>query len=120
MQSLFKQTRTRVHSPAAQRRERQRGLQSASRTSGAIQLGTQLLLWIFFFGYDQSEQAVWQAVLMLFVPLAVLWLIWRQAAVDHPSANQKQTGSVRFCLMFHYQYRTAIDPNGFKFKRSVF
>lgn len=85
MQSLFKPTRTKVHSPSAQRRERERGLLSASRTAAAIQLGTQLLLWIFFFGYDQTEQTVWQAMLMLFVPLTALWLVWKKT-LDHPSA----------------------------------
>lgn len=87
MQSLFKQTRTRVHSPAAQKREREGGLLSASRTAAAVQLGTQLLLWIFFFAYDQTEQTVWQAALMLFLPLIVLWLVWKNTAADHPSAR---------------------------------
>ncbi len=76
-----------MHSPAAQKRERERGLLSASRTAAAIQLSTQLLLWIFFFGYDQTEQAVWQAMLMLFLPLAALWLVWKNTAADHPSAR---------------------------------
>ena len=87
MQSLFKQTRTRVHSPAAQKRERERGLLSASRAAAAIQLGTQLLLWIFFFAYDQTEQTVWQAALMLFLPLTILWLVWKNTAADHPTAR---------------------------------
>ena len=87
MQSLFKQTRTRVHSPAAQKRERERGLLSASRAAAAIQLGTQLLLWIFFFAYDQTEQTVWQAALMLFLPLTILWLVWKNTAADHPTAK---------------------------------
>lgn len=76
-----------MHHLSAQKRERERGLLSASRTASAIQLGTQLLLWIFFYGYDQSQQAVWQAVLMLFLPLLVLWLVWKNAAADHPSAK---------------------------------
>ncbi len=87
MQSLFKQTRTRVQSPAAQARERERGLLSASRCCAAIQLGTQLLLWIFFFAYDRTKQTVWQAALMLFLPLGILWLVWRGTAADHPSAR---------------------------------
>lgn len=87
MQSLFKQTRTKIHSPSAQRRERERGLLSASRTAAAIQLGTQLLLWIFFYGYDQTKQTVWQAALMLFLPLLALWLVWKNAAADHSSAR---------------------------------
>ena len=87
MQSLFKQTRTKVHSPSAQRRERERGMLFASRSAAAIQLGTQLLLWIFFFGYDQTGQAVWQAVLMLFAPLAALWLVWKRTDPDLPCAR---------------------------------
>jgi len=98
MQSLFKQTRTRVHSPASEQRERRHGLLSASRCAAAIQLGTQLLTWIFFYGYDQSEQAVWQAVLMLFAPLAALWLVWKNTAADHPSARWWQLPLV-LCLL---------------------
>jgi len=86
-QSLFKQTRTRVHSLSAQKREREQGLLCASRTATAIQLGAQLLLWIFFFGYDQIEHTVWQAVLMLLVPLLLLWLVWKKADLCHPSAR---------------------------------
>lgn len=87
MQSLFKQTRTRVHTPQAQQRERERGLLSAARSCAAIQLGTQLLLWIFFYGYDQAQQAVWQSALMLLLPLGALWLVWKSAAVDHPAGK---------------------------------
>ncbi len=87
MQSLFKQTRTRVHTPEARRRERDHGLAASARAMAAIQLGTQLILWIFFFGYDRASQAVWQAALMLFVPVAAVWLIWKYAAVDHSSAR---------------------------------
>jgi len=87
MQSLFKQTRTRIHSPSAQRRERTHGLAASARAMAAIQLGTQLILWVFFFGYDRASQAVWQAALMLLVPLLAVWLIWKYAAVEHPSAR---------------------------------
>lgn len=76
-----------MHSLSAQKRERAHGLGSASRTAAAIQLGTQLLFWIFFYGYDQSRQAVWQAMLMLALPLGALWLVWKNAAADHPSAK---------------------------------
>lgn len=87
MQSLFKQTRTRVHSSSAAQRQRDHGLAASARAMAAIQLGSQLLLWITFYGYDLTAQAVWQAALMLILPLAALWLVWRNAAVDHPAAK---------------------------------
>ncbi len=87
MLSIFRQTRTRVHSPADQRREREHGLASSARAMAAIQLGAQLILWIFFFGYDSAAQTVWQAALMLLVPVLALWLIWKYAAVDHLCAR---------------------------------
>jgi len=98
MQSLFKQTRTRIHSPSARRRERDHGLAVSGRAMAAIQLGTQLILWIFFFGYDLASQAVWQAALMLLVPVLAVWLIWKYAAVDHPSARWWML-PLLFCLI---------------------
>ena len=87
MQSLFRQTRTKVHSFAAQKRERERGWLSASRTAAAIQLGAQLLLWIFFFGYEQTGQTVWQAAILLLAPLLILWLVWRKTDSDQSFAK---------------------------------
>ena len=87
MQSLFKQTRTQVHTAADRQREQKRGYLSAARAMAAIQLGTQLILWLFFFGYDQAEQAVWQAALMLLLPICALWLVWKNANLAHPSAR---------------------------------
>jgi len=87
MQFLFRQTRTRVHSAPAERAQREKGWISAARAMAAVQLGTQLVLWVFFYGYDLSAQAVWQAALMLLAPLTVLWIVWRNAAVDHPAAK---------------------------------
>ena len=87
MQSLFKQTRTRVHSTEARRRERLRGMAVSARAMAAIQLGTQLLLWIFFFGYDQTAQTVWQAALMLLAPVLAVWLVGKKAAVEPASAR---------------------------------
>ena len=87
MQSLFKQTRTRVHSPAAEQSQRDRSLASSARAMASIQLGTQLILWIFFFGFDRAAQAVWQAALMLLFPLLAVWLVWKNTAPDHPCAR---------------------------------
>ena len=98
MQSLFKQTRTRVHSLSAQQQQRQHGLAAAARAMAAIQLGTQLLLWITFYGYDLVSQTVWQAALMLFLPLALLWLVWRGTPVDHPAARWWQL-PLLLCLL---------------------
>lgn len=96
--SLFKQTRTTVHSAAARRREREKGFLSASHAAAAIQIGTQLLLWIFFYGYDRAEQTIWQAVLMLAIPLALLCFVWQNAAVDHPAAKWWML-SLNLCLL---------------------
>ncbi len=61
----------------------EKGFVAAVRASAAIQLGTQLLLWIFFDGYDRTEQTIWQAVLMLLLPLLANWALWRWASVAH-------------------------------------
>ena len=87
MQSLWKRTQTGVHSRRQQERQKQEGWQAGERAMGAVQLGTQLLLWIFFFGYDLCAQTVWQAALMLSVPLLALWLCWQKAVPDLPSAK---------------------------------
>ncbi|MBR6569490.1 MAG: hypothetical protein IKK75_03455 [Clostridia bacterium] len=87
MQYLFRRTRTRVHTADAEKMQRKKGWDAASRAMAAIQLGTQLLLWVFFYGYDLSAQAVWQAALMLILPLLLLWLVWRNASLNHPAAR---------------------------------
>lgn len=88
MQSLFRKTRTQVHSPKAQRIERERGLLSGAHAAAAIQLGTQIILWIFFFAYDRTAQTVWQAAILLFVPLSVIWLVWRSADASLPTSKR--------------------------------
>ena len=87
MTFLFRQTRTRIHTQAAEKHQREHGYASAARAMAAVQLGAQLLLWIFFFAYDRSAQAVWQAAALLVLPLGALWLLWRGASVDHPAAR---------------------------------
>lgn len=71
------QTRTDVHSPAAQRRGRARGDAAAYGWLSALQLGAQLLLWVAFFAYDRALQATWQAAALLIAPLLALYFLWR-------------------------------------------
>lgn len=71
------QTRTQIHSAAAEERQRRQARASAFRMLAAVQLTAQLLLWVTFSAYDRCAQAVWQAALMLLVPLAALWFLWR-------------------------------------------
>ena len=73
-------TRTKVHSASEEKQERERGHASAMRTAAAVQISMQLFLWVTFGGYDQAVQTVWQPALALFVPLALLWLVWKKGA----------------------------------------
>ena len=78
------QTRTSVHSRAQAQRQARDGRAAALRLTGSVQLAAQLFLWVTFYGYDHAAQAVCQAALLLMVPLAGLWLVWRrgEAAVE--------------------------------------
>ncbi len=87
MQSLFRRTTTNVCTSSDQRQERERGMRAAGLASGRIQIGAQLILWLFFFGYDQTQQAVWQAAGLLLLPLFAVWLLWKNADISHPSAK---------------------------------
>ncbi len=80
------QTRTRVHTQAAQQQERQAGYCAALRAMAAVQLGAQLLLWITFFGYDRVQQTVWQSALMTGPVMAALYLLWKNAAPNRWAA----------------------------------
>ena len=73
-------TRTSVHSEKAACRERNHGRTAAVYALAAVQLGTQMILWVTFLGYDRAMQAVWQAALMLLTPLLAVWLLWRKGA----------------------------------------
>lgn len=75
-----RQTKTAVHSSMAARAQRIGGQQAALRAMAAVQMGAQGILWITFFAYDRAQQTVWQAALAQAVPLAAVWLIWRQGA----------------------------------------
>jgi len=72
-------THTRIHSRQAQKQERREGLAASIRTMISLMMGAQLLLWVVFFGYDRSVQAVWQSALMLIVPLLLLYFLWKDA-----------------------------------------
>lgn len=72
-------TETRVHSKQAQNRERAEGLAACMRTMVAVMMGAQILLWVVFFGYDQSLQAVWQSAILLIIPLLCLYFLWKDA-----------------------------------------
>ena len=72
-------THTRIHSRQAQKQERREGLAASLRTMISFMMGAQLLLWVVFFGYDRSVQAVWQSALMLIVPLLLLYFLWKDA-----------------------------------------
>lgn len=87
MQSLFRRTETRIHSTAEEQMQKKKGWADAGRIMACLQLGTQLLLWIFFDGYDRSAQTVWQAVLMLALPLTALWAVWRSADISLRAAR---------------------------------
>jgi len=72
------QTRTAVHTPGAARQQARDGRASAMRLTASAQILAQLLLWVTFYGYDRALQTIWQAALMLAVPFAALWFLWRQ------------------------------------------
>lgn len=74
------QTRTDVRTPAAQRKSRRLGDAVAYGWLSAFQLGAQLLMWVAFFAYDRSQQAVWQAAVMLIAGLLPLHALWRAGA----------------------------------------
>lgn len=74
-----RRTRTAVHSESAAQQEREAGRSRALYSMAAVQLSAQMILWVTFFGYDRAAQAVWQAGLMLFLPIIVLWFLWKKA-----------------------------------------
>jgi len=94
------QTRTDVHTPAAQRRARARGDAAAYGWLSALQLGAQMLLWVAFFAYDRALQATWQAMALLIVPLLALYAVWRWGAPAlQTRAGQLACLSLLPCLM---------------------
>jgi len=68
-----------VHSAGDRQKQIRKSRVQAQRTLVCVMTGYQLLLWVAFFGYDQSGQAVWQSVLMLMVPGAAAYLLWKNS-----------------------------------------
>lgn len=73
-------TLTRVHSQRAKQKNAAAGRVRAQRTLVCMMTACQMMLWVTFFGYDQSRQAVWQSALMLIVPGAAVYALWKKGA----------------------------------------
>lgn len=73
-------TKTSVHSQKTAQSERRHSQQAAWGALAAVQMGAQILLWITFLGYDRVGQAIWQAAILLIVPLTAVWMLWRAGA----------------------------------------
>lgn len=73
-----RQTRTSVHDESALLEQKQAALRKANRLTASLQMAAQWLLWIAFFAYDRSVQTVWQAALMLALPLFLLLFVWKK------------------------------------------
>ena len=69
------------------KKTKSRPLTDGTHAMVGIQLGTQLLLWIFFDAYDRALQTVWQAALMTAIPLLLLLWVWHGADPHSPSAK---------------------------------
>lgn len=76
----LRQTRTSVHDESERQRQERGSLLNACRLSGSVQIAAQLLVWVPIFAYDRSEQTVWQAALMLLIPLLLLFFVWKKGA----------------------------------------
>ena len=72
-----RQTRSAVTNREEAHRQQRRAARAAYRTLGAIGLAAQLMLWVTLYAYDRLVQTTWQAALMLALPLAGLWALWR-------------------------------------------
>ena len=74
-----RQTRSAVTNREEARRQQRRAARAAYRTLGAMGLAAQLMLWVTLYAYDRLVQTTWQAALVLALPLAGLWALWRAA-----------------------------------------
>lgn len=72
-----RQTRSAVTGREEAHRQQRRAARAAYRVLGAMQLAAQLMLWVTLYAYDRLVQTTWQAALMLALPLAGLWALWR-------------------------------------------
>ena len=94
-----RQTRCAVTNREEARRQQRRAARAAYRTLGAIGLAVQLMLWVTLYAYDRLVQTTWQAALVLALPLAGLWALWRggEGALSTPG-GAKVTLALLPCL----------------------
>lgn len=96
----LRQTRTPVHNRTEDAKNRARGVRSAYRLTAAVQMLTQLMLWITLYAYEQTVQTVWQSALMLLLPLLVLLFVWRMGAPAVGTKAARRWGLLLLpCLM---------------------
>ena len=67
-----------VRNAQEKQRQMQKGKALAQNTLVCVMMGFQLLLWITFFGYDRSRQAVWQSAVLLLVPGMAVHALWKR------------------------------------------
>ncbi|HIS42228.1 MAG TPA: hypothetical protein IAC11_05070 [Candidatus Limiplasma pullicola] len=72
-----RQTLSTVKNREEAQRQQRRAACAAYRTLGVLQLAAQLMLWVTLYAYDRLVQTTWQAALLLALPLAGLWALWR-------------------------------------------
>ncbi|MCI6040632.1 MAG: hypothetical protein MR742_08970 [Clostridiales bacterium] len=82
-----RQTRSTVTNREEAHRQQRRAACAAYRTLGGIQLAAQLMLWVTLYAYDRLVQTTWQAALLLALPLAGLWVLWRGGESALSSVN---------------------------------
>ena len=73
-----RQTRSTVTNREEAHRQQRLAACAAYRMLGAIGLIAQLMLWVTLYAYDRLVQTTWQAALLLALPLAGLWALWRR------------------------------------------
>jgi len=76
-----RQTRSTVTNREEAHRQQRLAACAAYRMLGAIGLIAQLMLWVTLYAYDRLVQTTWQAALLLALPLAGLWALWRRGEV---------------------------------------
>lgn len=71
-----RRTKTSVHDQKTEKEDRRSGTVNAYRSLAVVQIAIQIMIWVTLFCYDRALQTTWQSMLMLFVPLAILWVLW--------------------------------------------
>ena len=95
-----RQTLSTVKNREEAQRQQRRAACAAYRTLGVLQLAAQLMLWVTLYAYDRLVQTTWQTALLLALPLAGLWALWRggESALSTPG-GAKVTLALLLCLM---------------------